>query len=170
MTIRARHYAELLTADATDAVISTRLAQLSAIATVSRQLTRVATNPVTKPMVQQLLSELAFDPFVQSLVGELANTGRLHWVHAIRRAAETKLSAQGAAVPARVTLAHPVAEKAELTKTLTDLLGPISSIDITINPDELGGIRAEAAGRSFDTILDHRITKLRRMVRERNTR
>jgi|GEM_PF-4404189 len=168
MTIRPRHYAELLIADADTNLVASRLQQLAAIAAATRQLTSLVTNPATKPAVAKTLKALDIDPLVQSLVMELATVGRLNWLRAIVRAAESKLATQGAAVPAHVTLAHPVISEAQLRTQLTDLLGPVSSIDITIDPNELGGIRAQAADRSFDTRLDHRLHQLRRMVRERN--
>lgn len=168
MTIRPRHYAELLLADTKPDLVATRLDQLGAVAGVTRRLSQLVTNPATKKSVVKLLGDLHIDPLVEAMVTELGEQGRLGWLKAILRAAEAKLAQTGAPIPVHVTAAHPITNQSALEKEISALIGPIASLDITINPKELGGIRVQAADRSLDTRLEHRLHQLRRMVRERN--
>ena len=168
MTIRPRHYARLFMLDASNEQLSTRLTELRALSSVTRRLGQFAAMHARTNELQDLLQELKLDALVVTVVNELATTGKLSWLPSISRTLESMLVAKKLPVPIQVSLAHDVVDATALKTALEPILGSISTVEITVDPTQLGGIDVKVADQALNTRLDDRLKKLRLSLRERN--
>ena len=165
MTIRPRHYARLFLLDASNDELSTRLTQLRALSSATRQLGQFAAMHARTNELRNLLQELKLDALVVTVVNELATMGKLSWLPSITRTLEAMLVAKKLPVPIQVSLAHDVVSESELKSALEPIFGLISTISVSVNPEQLGGIDVKIADRTLNTRLDDRLKRLRLSLR-----
>lgn len=160
MTIRPRHYAQLITADGAEQAAE-RVAQLTALASVRRDLAALS-GAQSRATIGRVLADQQVDELAQSITLDLMDRGRLHWLPAIARTAEQLLADRGEPAVAHITTARSeVVNVEQLKSTLAELIGPIGSVQVTVEPDALGGIRIRIADQALDARLSSRLDRVR---------
>lgn len=115
-----------------------------------RKLARYAVDAHDQGDLSAALSEIA---------AYLIDARRLRETELVVRAIEDELAARGVVV-ARVATAHPLTD--QLKAAIKSIIGAREiSIDETVNPDLIGGVRIETPGKLLDATVKRKLLTLR---------
>jgi F-type H+-transporting ATPase subunit delta len=149
--------------------IEQELQQIKQAANQNADFKTLLRSPVLKRAEQQkavasILEKAGASKLMQKFMGVLAQTRRLYLVEGIAQRFTEMLREKRGEVTAQVTSAHTLSEdqKSLLAKTLSDRLGGRKiQLDVSVNPDILGGIIVRVGSMQIDDSLK---TKLNNMA------
>jgi F-type H+-transporting ATPase subunit delta len=153
-------------AKALDAVAAS-LATLKAALGTSADLTTLTTSPmVTRSAaaagIKGVAASLGLDSLTSNFLGVLANNRRLAALPAIIRDFNALAAARRGEITAQVTAAHKLtaAQQKALSAKLKAGLGREVALDITVDPEILGGLIVRVGSRMIDSSLKTRLDAL----------
>ena len=106
--------------------------------------------------------ELGVDPTTKNFLGVLAENRRLGELPAIIRAFRTLAARHRGETTAEVTSAHPLSEEqvTELKQQLRTRVGREVSVDLSVDPDLLGGLVVRIGSQMIDSSIRTRLNSL----------
>ncbi|WP_242096755.1 MULTISPECIES: F0F1 ATP synthase subunit delta [unclassified Sphingomonas] len=112
--------------------------------------------------VSQTADQLGLDPTTRSFLGVLAENRRLDQLPKIMRAFRTLAATHRGEVAAEVTSAHPLDEGQvdALKQQLRTRVGREVSVDLSVDPDLLGGLVVRIGSQMIDSSIRTRLNAL----------
>lgn len=106
--------------------------------------------------------ELGVDPTTKNFLGVLAENRRLGELPAIIRAFRTLAARHRGEMTAEVTSAHPLSDDqvTELKQQLRQRVGREVSVDLSVDPDLLGGLVVRIGSQMIDSSIRTRLNAL----------
>jgi F-type H+-transporting ATPase subunit delta len=119
-----------------------------------------------REMTGQVVGALGVSPRVASFVGLLAEKGRLPFLEAIGEQYERFVDRALGRVRARVRSARPLPEedRARISELFERETGKRVLAEVSVDPDLLGGVVVEIAGRVYDGSIRTRLEAIRRAL------
>lgn len=120
---------------------------------------KISRRKLAQYVADQLSAGAALDAVLQELAAYLIDTGRTREVALVIRAIEDTLAERGT-VLARVTTATELTS--ELRRDIEVMIGARQvTIDATIDPSVIGGVRIETPGKVLDATVQRKLLALR---------
>ncbi|CCQ72365.1 F0F1 ATP synthase subunit delta [Magnetospira sp. QH-2] len=148
--------------------VAENLAQLQAMFDESAELRRIIQSPVISRAEQSavmaaLVEKAEMAELTRNFVGLVAQKRRLAALPRIIRAYQALLAAKRGETTAQVVAAKSLTAKQteSLTATLKKGMGKDVSVDVTVNPDLLGGMIVKVGSRMIDSSLRTKLEQLR---------
>jgi F-type H+-transporting ATPase subunit delta len=133
----------------------------------SDDLRRLTTSPLVArgaavKAVLAVADDMGLDPTTRSFLGVLAENRRLSQLPAIIRAFRTLASRHRGEVAAEVVSAHPLTEDqvTELKQQLRQRVGREVSVDLSVDPQLLGGLVVRIGSQMIDSSIRTRLNAL----------
>nr|WP_199860420.1 F0F1 ATP synthase subunit delta [Sphingomonas sp. CFBP 8760] len=133
----------------------------------SDDLRRLTTSPlvgrgVAVKTVLAVADQIGVDPTTRSFLGVLAENRRLSQLPAIIRAFRTLASRHRGEIAAEVVSAHPLTDDqvAQLKQQLRQRVGREVSVDLSVDPQLLGGLVVRIGSQMIDSSIRTRLNAL----------
>ena len=148
-------------------VVEASLATIRDALSQSDDLRRLTTSPlvgrgVAVKTVLAVADQIGVDPTTRSFLGVLAENRRLSQLPAIIRAFRTLASRHRGEIAAEVVSAHPLTEDqvAQLKQQLRQRVGREVSVDLSVDPQLLGGLVVRIGSQMIDSSIRTRLNAL----------
>ena len=110
-----------------------------------------------------LAQKAGFQALTQNFLGVLVQNGRLYALEAVLRAAGAEFSKRRGEISAQVQTASDLSEaqKKDLQSAISKALGSDVSLEVTVDPDILGGMIVTLGSRMIDDSVSRKLARLR---------
>ncbi|MCW2392407.1 F-type H+-transporting ATPase subunit delta [Sphingobium sp. B11D3A] len=117
--------------------------------------------------IKAVAQSLGLDSLTERTLGVLAQNRRLSQIPAVIRAFSTLLSAHRGETRAEVTSAFPLTQDQQnaLAKQLKARTGRDMALDLTVDPEIMGGLVVKMGSQMIDSSLRTRLNKLAQAMR-----
>lgn len=173
--IIAKRYAKaLVDLSAEQKIVDKVRADLAAFAeavNIDPNLQKLFASPVFTPedkkgVIKDLAAKLKLQPVTVRFLEYLAETGRIRYVRDVITAFEELLAERENRAMARLTTAVDVSKTdlADIQKSLESLTGKSVDLDARVEPELIGGAKAQIGSMIYDGTIKNQLTKMREQL------